>query len=290
MTLDEGGLGVALRTLADQTPRTTPPTGQLLARGERARRARTSVRTGVVLSLVVMTVAGAMVYGVGFSRAPTAPKAQPSGTALTRLILASQKTAETSYSFAVDAHATVDERGAISRYTDTSVGAYDPHGPRGFAKPTGAQAPSLERRLIGSYLYFRRGTTWHRFSTVDNPLYASTVGYPGLADLTSTIDPKVQIDRMRSLGTVTSLGISGDAERYAFSFLLRPTDRDEPTTIPVSGVIEVGRSTGMIRSISYQDVRDWSSHVGYRYILHESVTWTYSDYGRLVDVPVPPLG
>ncbi|MCW6004294.1 hypothetical protein K1W54_06820 [Micromonospora sp. CPCC 205371] len=72
-------------------------------------------------------------------------------------------------------------------------------------------------------------------------------------------------------------------QRYAFRYVAEGDGIQTPTSIPVTGTVEVGVDTGKVSKIAYELVLDFK---GLREV--RTLTWTFSDYGVPVTVDTPP--
>jgi hypothetical protein len=306
MSINEEVFSRALRELADHDPLGTAPAARVISRGRRARRGRTALALTAAAVVVGAAATSALGVGVGGGVGPTGmgenrDGTRPAATATAdtpelRLVAAARATAQTSFRFQVHTSDDSLEGSKRMKLERSYDGAFDPHGPKGYVN---AHEPGQDQRLIGQDRYVSRHglgippSAWRKVPNDDARGLFVDGGPSGLTGLSSTIDPAAQIDALKQRGTITPVGKSGSGpaavERYAFTYTWEPHSTDLPTRVPVSGTIEVNAAAGMISKISYGLLADLTSHFVDMVVKDTMVvTWTYSDYGLAVDVPVPP--
>jgi len=290
MTIDENNFAVALRDLADRDPVTAPPTAQVLGRARRARRGRTTAMTAAALAVV--TVAGGGL-AIGLDRrgpaatttatAPTAAATSPAADSpALQLVAAVQASAETSFRFTMTTGGTYVEYGkkkTIGRGVVT--GAYDPRVPKGYSTHVGAP---LDRRLIGKDLYLQKGERWYKLPASPGDVLAGDPLYTDVLNPMATVDFANQVATLKKAGAVKKTS----ATSYTFSFSWKPGDADRPDVIPISGTIQIDAKSRLVTAMAYNYTLAYPKGEADAKFYY-SVRWTYSGYGKPVDVQVPPV-
>ena len=279
MTIDENEFAVALRDLADQDPVTAPPTAQLLGRARRARRGRTTALTAAALAVVTMAGGGLAVgldrRGPATTASATAAAASPEADSPAfQLVAAVQASAKTSFRFTM----TAGEKKIAGPPQIT--GAYDPRVPKGYS--IGANKV-VEERLIGKDFYLRKGKGWTKFRATPGLVLAGDLTNTGPLNPLATVDFVKQIDTLKKAGTVKKTGPTS----YSFSYSWKPGDIDKPAVIPISGTVQIDAKSGLVTSMAYTFTLAYKEvEVGTTSV---AVRWTYTGYGKPVDVQVPRI-
>lgn len=287
MTIDDDNFTVALRDLADRHPVAAAPTARVLQRARRAHRARTTTMTAAALAVV--TAAGGIALGLD-RRDATPSSATPSnatsgtvtaGTPALELVAAVRASTRTSFRFQVTSAASSVESGKEKALWQRAfTGAYDPRVPKGYSTWTGGDG---QRRIIGEAYYVQKGDRWWQSPVGPGSSLISFTDHTGLLDPMATVDFADQFAALTEAGTVRRTS----ATSYAFQFSWRPDPRlpHLPSVIPVAGTITIDAKSRLVTAMSYDytfaDPRDKTE---FRNAAH----WTYSDYGRPVEVEVPP--
>ncbi|GAA2712813.1 hypothetical protein [Actinoplanes palleronii] len=282
--------------------------GAAASRHHRRTNVRRAVTAGGVLS-VAAVVSGVLVLG-GTGQPPRAgDRPVASGASAPALQLAAAVQATTRSSFGLGITVTRSyETGRLKGYTESSEyqGAFDAGADRGYlrigptmvrGKAVGTPVP-IEVRIIGDDVFLGRPDTnvWKR--QVKRSDLAAVLGTatPATSSLVNdlTVDPRVLLETLRTLGSTTPAGRSGSGsaavDTYTFSY---PVAADASTAAhQVTGVVEVGVDSQLLARIVQETTTTGANpSVADRQPLSWRTVITFADYGTAVQVDRPvPIG
>jgi hypothetical protein len=273
MSVNTEELSAALGRLAERDPVSSAPVDLVVGKARRARRTHTTIAIGAVTAVVLVAVGGISwtVNKDGTSGVVAADSPDM------RLAAAALATAQTSYRFSLSF--TID-----GRDTSLAEGAYDPAGPTGYLRDTGSDQSAIEQRVIEGDWYTGTGIEGQPLSWRKMP--AGFTGFALQSGTDLTVDPSELLQTYANLGTVTHTGRSGSGaaavDTYSFSYAA-----PDQYNGPMSGTVEVGVNSGMIKKII------WRSQVVPRPEDGNMPAWWYTktvefaDYGIEVHVERP---
>ncbi|KUL41943.1 hypothetical protein [Actinoplanes awajinensis] len=279
--------------------------GAAASRHHRRTNVRRAVTAGGVLG-VAAVLSGVLVLS-DTGQPPRAGDRPVASAPALQLAAAVQATTRSSFGLGITVTRSY-ETGRLKGYTESSEyqGAFDAGADRGYlrigptrvrGKAVGTPVP-IEVRIIGDDVFVGRPDTnvWKRQVKRSDLAVVLGTATPATSSLVNdlTVDPRVLLETLRTLGSTTPAGRSGSGsaavDTYTFSY---PVAADASTAEhQVTGVVEVGADSQLLARIVQETTTTGADpSVADRQPLSWRTVITFADYGTAVQVDRPvPIG